>query len=205
MIYSLAESATQTPRELLPGFYKEYNLSDDGGQSNPRVKVELTKKIFLYIPNFDARRKAVLKHDVHHIATGYTSTFKGETEIGAWEIASGVRHYWVAFVLDMSGMMTGMLFNPLGVYKAFVRGRRTKNLYSDNLTDEQIMNTPLSTIKDNLLLNTYPGNKLGNVADLFLFILLILFGIIYSALSLLLLPFVLLYTLYVIVSNKKKN
>ncbi len=202
MIYSLAESEAQTPRELLPVFYKQYNLSNDGGQSSPHVKIELTNKLFLYIPNFDARRKAVFKHDVHHMATGYASTFKGETEIGAWEIASGCRHYWVAFVLDMSGMMTGLLFNPLGVYKAFVRGRRTKNLYRDSLTDEQIMNMPLSSIKEKLLLNKFPGNKLGNPIDLFLFGLWILFGLVYSVLSLVLLPLVLFYTIYIIVKNK---
>src|SRR5258706_1316388 len=199
MMYSLSESESLTPRQLVPGFYKQYNLNDDGGQSSPYVRVEVTKKILLYIPNFDARRKAVFKHDVHHIVTGYTSTFKGETEIGAWEIASGCRHYWVAFVLDMSGMMTGLLFNPVGVYKAFVKGRRTKNLYSDHFTDEQIMDMPGSFIKEKLLLNNYPENKMGNLVDLALFVLVILFGLVYSVLSLLLLPLVLLYTLYVII------
>ena len=29
----LAESKEQTPRELLPGFYKQYQLNDDGGHS----------------------------------------------------------------------------------------------------------------------------------------------------------------------------
>ena len=61
----------KTIRELLPGFYKEYNLGMDGGQSSSSVRIELTKNLTLYIPNFTARRKAVLKHDIHHIVTGY--------------------------------------------------------------------------------------------------------------------------------------
>lgn len=193
-----AESEIQTPRELLPEFYKQYQLNDDGGQSSSYVRVELIKKVFIYFPNFDARRKAVFKHDVHHIATGYTSTFKGETEIGAWEIASGCRHYWVAFILDMQAVMIGMLFNPAGVYNAFVKGRRTKNLYRDVFTDEQLMDMPLSAIKENLLLNSYPEKKKGSFIDLLLFLLLLLFGVLYSVLSLALLPFVLLYTIYII-------
>lgn len=205
MINSLTEIEIQTPRELLPGFYKRYNLNDDGGQSSSFVKIELTKKILLYIPNFAARRKAVFKHDIHHIATGYTSTFKGETEISAWEIASGCRHYWVAWVLDMQAVMIGMLFNPLGVYKAFVKGRRTKNLYNDALEDEQLMDMPLAEIKESLLLNNYPPKQKGNLIDLVLFLVLLLFGVIYSALSLLLLPFVLVYTIYIMLSNKKSE
>src|SRR5689334_23331167 len=112
-----------TPRKLLPAFYKQYNLGNDGGQSSSYVKIEFTNKIFLYFPNSDVRRKAVLKHDVHHIVTGYTSTFKGETEIGTWEIASGCRHYWIAFALDLHAMTAGALFNLPGIYRAFVKGR----------------------------------------------------------------------------------
>lgn len=204
-MYSIADSDRQTPRELLPGFYKQYDLDDDGGQRSSYVKVELTRKIFLYIPNFDARRKAVFKHDVHHIATGYTSTLKGETEISAWEIASGCRHYWVAWVLDMQAIMMGMLFNPLGVYKAFIKGRRTKNLYRDVFTDEQLIDKPLAEIKEFMLLNSYTPGKKGNIIDLFFFLLLLLFGAVYSILSLLLLPFVLLYTIYIMMSKKKRT
>ena len=198
-----AETEIQTPRKLLPAFYKQYQLSDDGGQSSSYVRIELAKKVFIYFPNFDARRKAVFKHDVHHIATGYTSTFKGETEISAWEIASGCRHYWVAWVLDMHAVMMGMLFNPAGVYRAFVKGRRTKNLYRDVFTDEQLMDMSLSAINENLLLNSYSEKKKGSFIDLLLFILLLFFGALYSVLSLILLPFVLLYTIFIIAKKKR--
>ncbi len=48
----------KTLKELLPEFYKEYNLGADGGQSQSSVRVEVTKKIILYIPNFTARKKS---------------------------------------------------------------------------------------------------------------------------------------------------
>ena len=198
---------TQSPRELLPAFYHQYQLCNDGGHSSSYVKIEFTKRIFLFFPNFDARRKAVFKHDVHHIATGYTSTFKGETEISAWEIASGCRHYWVAWVLDLHAMMIGLLFNPIGVFKAFIKGRYTKNLYTDNFTDEQIIDMPLNKIKEYMLLNVFDqSKKKPGFADILLFLLVLLLGAIYSLLSLVLLPFVLLYTLYVLMnSNKVKD
>ena len=193
----------QTPRQLLPGFYKQYRLGNDGGQSSPYVKIEFSKRIFVYFPNFDARRKAVFKHDVHHIATGYTSTFKGETEISAWELGSGCRHYWVAFLLDLYGMTMGMLFNPGAVYRAFVKGRRTKNLYGDAFTDAQLMDIPLADIKEHLLLTGYPEKKRGNFVDFVLFLLLLLVGALYAVLSVVLLPLVLLYTVYIIIRNKR--
>jgi hypothetical protein len=195
---SQVESEQQTPRDLLPGFYRQYGLGDDGGQSSSYVKIEFTKSFSLYFPNFDARRKAVFKHDVHHIVTGYTSTFKGETEISAWEIASGCRHYWVAWVLDLHAMVIGILFNPAGVYKAFIKGRHTYNLYRDDFADEKLMDMSLHEIKEHLLLDNYYGKKNGTAIDFLLFLLTIVAGAVYSILSLVLLPFVLLYTLFII-------
>ncbi len=194
-----------TPHELLPVFYQQYNLGPDGGQSIPYVRVEITKKIVIYFPNFGARKKAVLKHDIHHLATGYPSTFKGETEISAWEIGSGCRRYWAAYVLDLHGMMMGIPFNPVGVFKAFVRGRRTRNLYANQWTDEQVMICTLGEIKQHLLLNDHGSRKKGKWTDLFLFMLVLLTGLIYSILSIVLLPFVLLYTLYIKLRFRRKS
>jgi hypothetical protein len=53
------------------------------------------------------------------------------------------------------------------------------------------------------MLNIYPGNKLGNFIDVLLFLLLLLFGVVFSVLSLALLPFVLLYTIYIMMMAKK--
>ena len=79
----------KTPRKLLPEFYKENNLGMEGGNNSASVRIEITKYFVLYFPNFSARKNAVLKHDIHHLITNYPSTFRGETEISAWEIASG--------------------------------------------------------------------------------------------------------------------
>ncbi|HUS01767.1 MAG TPA: hypothetical protein VMY77_08570 [Chitinophagaceae bacterium] len=187
----------KTIRELLPAFYKQYNLGMDGGQSSSSVKVELTKKLILYIPNFTARRKAVLKHDIHHIVTGYPSTFKGESEIGAWEISSGCRHYWAAWVLDASGFMSGILFNPRGVLKAFARGRRTRNLYFDKIADEKALDMKQREIQKVLLLDKYQQNTTPSFNDIIVFSFYALAGLIYSVLSLLLIPFILIYTAYI--------
>ncbi|MEO5564589.1 MAG: hypothetical protein ABIR18_14175 [Chitinophagaceae bacterium] len=193
----------KTPRQLLPAFYQQYNLDDDGGQSSSYVRIEFTEKFFLYFPNFDTRRKAVFKHDVHHIATGYTSTFKGETEISAWELASGCKRYWAAYALDLHAVMIGMLFNPAGVYKAFIKGRNTRNLYADIFTDEQLIDMPLHEIKDSLRLNDYSGKEKGSFIDWILFVLMLLLGVIYSISSLVLLPFVLVYTAFILIKNRK--
>ena len=73
----------QTPREILSKFYADNRLEQDGGNSSSSVKIDLTPKFYFYFPNFDARRKAVVKHDIHHLLTGYETTVAGESEISA--------------------------------------------------------------------------------------------------------------------------
>jgi len=43
----------------------------------------------LVFPNTAGRVRAVRLHDLHHVVTGYETTWTGEAEIGAWEIATG--------------------------------------------------------------------------------------------------------------------
>src|SRR5262245_5628232 len=120
---------TMTPRMALQKFYTDNHLDNDGGNSKSFVKIEASKHFHFYIPNSDARRKAVPIHDVHHILNGYPTTFKGECEASAWEIASGCRKYPAAFLINTSGVMLGIPLYFRSVLRAWARGRRTKSLY----------------------------------------------------------------------------
>jgi hypothetical protein len=191
----------KTLREMLPDFYKQYNLGAEGGNNSSSVKIEITKNFALYIPNFAARKKAVLKHDIHHIVTNYPSTFIGETEIGAWEIASGCKSYWVAWMLDMSGMMTGILFNFLGVLKAFARGRRTKNLYYNIISNDKALDMKPGELQKILSLDKYSKNTKPSFSDFIVFGAWAFIGAIYSFFSLIFLPLIIIYTIYIKVTN----
>src|SRR3954469_22900277 len=69
-------------------------LGEDGGDDDAWGKLRLWGTPFAF-PNTDGRRRAVRFHDLHHVLTEYPTTWRGEFEIAAWEVASGVRRYWV--------------------------------------------------------------------------------------------------------------
>src|SRR5690349_1116580 len=72
--------------------------------------VTLKTPLFSFkFPNTKGRIKAAKLHDLHHIATGYPTTWKGEAEIGAWEVASGCRHYFWAWWLNFSAVFIGFV------------------------------------------------------------------------------------------------
>jgi hypothetical protein len=105
------------------------NFGTDGGYDDRWVKVEYGW-LRLYFPNTRARAEVVRYHDLHHILTEYSTSMQGETEIGAWEIATGCTANYAAWILNLLGFGFGLLINRRGVRRAFLRGRYSSNLYA---------------------------------------------------------------------------
>ena len=198
----MATHGEDTIRDLLPQFYKQYNLDTDGGLHDSKVKIEITRKFYLYIPNFSVRKKAILKHDVHHVITGYPSDMRGETEIGAWEVASGCRRYWIAWALNFYSMVMGIWFNLPGMFRAFVRGRRSTNLYSNILADEKAIDMTCEELRQLLSIPPHNQKLRPGVADLFAFLFWLLVAGIYAIASVVFLPYIIVYNI-VLFSRKE--
>jgi hypothetical protein len=83
----------------------------------------------LVFPNTAARVRAVRFHDLHHVVTGFDTTWTGEAEIAAWEIATGCGSFVAAWVLNLGAFVVGLVIAPRRLFRAFVRGRHSENLY----------------------------------------------------------------------------
>jgi hypothetical protein len=92
-----------------------------------RVKLGPIPVVF---PNTASRKRALPLHDLHHIATGFATTYTGEAEIGAWEIGGGCGDYAAAWLFNVTAFAYGLVIAPRRVYRAFVRGRHARNLYA---------------------------------------------------------------------------
>lgn len=111
--------------------YFEVNaFGADGGYAARWVKIQ-AGPLVLAFPNSDARRRAVRYHDLHHVLTDYDTDWIGEAEIGAWEVASSCADHWAAWYLNLVVMGVGAIIAPRRTWRAFVRGRRSKNLYRE--------------------------------------------------------------------------
>ncbi|MBV8858807.1 MAG: hypothetical protein JOZ02_17890 [Acidobacteria bacterium] len=126
-------------------------LGEDGGYHDAWVKLKLWR-IPLAFPNTEGRRRAVRFHDLHHVLTEYPTTWRGEFEISAWEVAGGLRRYWVGWLLDLLGFACGLFLFPRAVYRAFVRGRHSSNLYGD-VWDESILARRVGELRRRLKLD----------------------------------------------------
>ncbi len=121
-------------REARRRYFQANGFPPDGGYEADWVSFKIGP-IPIAFPNTAGRKRAVPFHDLHHVATGYDTDLTGEAEIGAWEIASGCLRERAALVLDLLAMWPVLLYAPRTVFRAFVRGRRERNLYGGRFDD----------------------------------------------------------------------
>jgi hypothetical protein len=136
-------TATYADRLTLRAARQQYfdrNGFADGGYTARWVKLA-AGPFRLYFPNTAARVRAVKLHDLHHVLTEYDTTWTGEAEIAAWELASGCRRYYAAWLLNLNAMAIGLAIAPGALYRSWVRGRASGNLYAGVFRDELLEQT----------------------------------------------------------------
>ena len=89
----------------------------------------------IFFPNSRARIRAVKLHDLHHVATGYRTGWRGEAEIGAWELAAGCGRHYPAWILNAIAACVGLVISPRRTLRAWRRGRKSRSLYGGEFDD----------------------------------------------------------------------
>ncbi len=138
---------TTTVREARDRYFRDNGFSE-AGYTSRWVKLKMGP-IPLAFPNTAARRRAVPLHDLHHVATGYATSWTGEAEISAWELAAGCGRYWAAWALDIGGALVGLVIAPRRTWRAFLRGRRCRSLYRAELTGD-LLDMPVAELRARL-------------------------------------------------------
>ena len=123
-------------------------------------------------PNTRSRKRAIPLHDLHHVATGYATTLVGEAEIGAWEIGGSCTSYWAAWVLNASAFAYGLVLAPRRVYRAFMRGRHSRNLYRSGW-DESLLDLSVAELRARLAVVSRPVLRWRDRAAFLLWLLLV--------------------------------
>lgn len=135
-------------------------LRDNGFESSYEERWVKLKAgpIPLWFPNAPGRVRAVKLHDLHHLVTGYATDWTGEAEIGAWEIASGCGSFAWAWVLNASAMPIGLVLAPGKLFRAWVRGRRSRNFYHGRTeVDATLLARPVRTVRSEMGLDDPPS------------------------------------------------
>jgi len=136
-----------TLREALQEHLAAEGFRPDGNNSERWVALGLGPLV-LCLPNLKLRQRAMLPHDLNHVISGYGHDLIGEAEISAWELGGGCGRYVAAWFMVRAGLVAGLALAPKRMFRAFVRGRRTGNLFSRDFT--QLLDFPLTEVRASL-------------------------------------------------------
>ncbi len=153
---------TPSVREARARYFAENDFGEDGGYGARWVKLDFGG-LPVAFPNTASRVRAVKVHDVHHVVTGYATTPTGEAEIGAWEVAGGCGRHLAAWALNLWAFAYGVVLAPGPVFRAFVRGRRSRTLYGAPELDESLLDQPVAAVRTALRIpEATPAASLGD-------------------------------------------
>jgi hypothetical protein len=159
---------------------RERYFSENGfsrGYDDRWIRVRIGGRYLPVFPNTRARIAAARIHDLHHVATGYETTWTGEGEIGAWELASGCGPYFAAWVLNLGGFGIGCWIAPRKLLQAFVRGRHSRNLYGEGFDPARLGQTVGAVRRELGLDRPVPATS---AHDALLFTGWVLLGLVYA-------------------------
>jgi len=140
-------------REARAQYFAANDLGD-GGYQDRWVKFKIGPAR-LWMPNTQARVAAARFHDLHHVLTGYDTSWSGEGQIAAWEIAGGCAHHYAAWLLNLGAMALGLIIDFNSVAEAFYRGLRSMNLYGEGF-DETLLLSRVGDLQRRLGLDRSP-------------------------------------------------
>lgn len=148
-------------------FFLENGFPPDGGYDDEHAEADFGS-VRYRVTNFEARGNALRVHDLHHLATGYSTDWRGEAEISAWELGGGLgATYPYAWITVLFGVFTGILGNLRATFRAFARGRRSENLYGDRF-DPAVLRKRLATLRRELRVDAPPPRP--RIADAVAFV-----------------------------------
>ena len=146
-----------TVAQALQAFYDQHGYGKEGGIHKRFAWIKFGF-ISIPFPNVAGRRKNVYLHDINHIVTGYDVSWKGESAVSAWEMASGGwGRVYVIWVMALWAMGLGVILYPRHVLHAFKRGLTMKNGLTCGLTKEEMYKLPIDDLREKL--SHHPANK----------------------------------------------
>jgi len=125
-----------------------------GGYDEAWVKTRVGPFPFAY-PNTEGRKRIARAHDLHHVLTGCRTDLRGEGELAAWELGSGLSDKTgIRLAIRVFGF--ALVWAPRVLFDAFLRGRRSGNLF-DAAIDETLLARERDEVRRELGLDLLPS------------------------------------------------
>ena len=117
----------------------------------PRTKASLFGLDFS-VPNPPRHRRAIMLHDLHHVATGFGTDVVGEGEISAWELRRGLGNvglYVSGLVVGLA--LLGLVIAPRRTVRAWkLAGRDRRSLFASPIPYDDLLKMQVGELRRHL-------------------------------------------------------
>ena len=141
---------TWTIQQAIFYFYDQNKFGENGGATKKWAWIKFGF-FSIPIPNIKSRQEHIFFHDLNHIVTDSDTTWKGESSVSAWEVASGGwGNLYYLWLLTLWVMGFGVIFYPKTIFFSFKKGLNMRNAFRCNLTKEQILPLRIIDLRNQL-------------------------------------------------------
>lgn len=140
-------TSIQTVEQSIQDFYDRHDFGEDGGVNEKYAWIKFGF-LSVPIPNVESRSQHIYLHDISHLVTENDTSWKGESAVSAWEVASGGwGNLYFPWLLTLWAMGLGVLFYPTSVLKSFRQGLTMRNALSCGLTKSELFALSVADLK----------------------------------------------------------
>ncbi|MFY0629841.1 MAG: hypothetical protein JXR05_05630 [Flavobacteriaceae bacterium] len=133
----------------LKDFHQANNLPKDGGENDNFFYIQF-KPFTFKLPNPKFRRKVIHIHDIQHVLYDCDTSWRGESFISGWEIATGMWKHLPIGLFSISGLFVGLFLHPKEVSDGFKEGLQSESLIDSKIPKEELLNLSISELKNRL-------------------------------------------------------
>ncbi len=138
-----------TISSALTQFHIDNNLPKNGGENDDFFYLHLNF-FSLKFPNPNFRKKVIHIHDIQHILYDCDTSWKGESFIAGWEIATGMWKHFPICLFSISAMGLGLFLFPKEVYKGYKTGLQCNSLLNLDMEKEKLLNLEIEELKNRI-------------------------------------------------------
>jgi hypothetical protein len=142
------EASDQTVLDARDHYLLESGLTT-AEYTAPRFSVRIGSWT-LQLPNPPQRQEKVALHDLHHVATGFRTDWRGEMEISAWEVGAGLGGLWVAWLICVPFFLAGLMIDPRRTLRAHHAGRDCRSLFVDTAPYEELLSMTVGELRERI-------------------------------------------------------
>lgn len=154
-----------TIQQHLNQFYQENNIPVNGGADDTVFSLKFGK-LSLTLPNPKFRQRVLHIHDIQHVLYNCDTSWKGESFISGWEIATGMWKHFPIGLFSLSAMGYGLWTKPTFVFEGFEKGLNCIGVIDLKLSKENLLALELPDLVQK---TTRKTSKRVNLWPLFLF------------------------------------